>query len=266
MGSEQSSISPPDHLVVGRNSTTKCERPIAQSLDLPITRPTDSKDCRECLGALAHRLAQPMTALRGGIELGLMGKRPAGDYRSLLEQLLQLADNMAQLIVSMRDLGESSAACGPAQCIPLDAVAAEALAELRSEAESRGLRLLLKSEGGVRVCANQDRLREALQSLLAWVIQNSAGGDVIVMHLATSQAEGRIYLTPPRLDLQYLQVKILEDITNPGALISHAAKHGALGWAINQRLLEGLGGKLDILTEGPESGCIRMCLPSAPMS
>ncbi len=71
------------------------------------------ESCRECLAAVAHRLAQPMTALRGGIELGLMGKRSAADYRFLLEQSLQLADNMAQLIISLRDLGESGAPGAP---------------------------------------------------------------------------------------------------------------------------------------------------------
>ena len=201
---------------------------------------------------MAHRLAQPMTALRGGIELGLMGKRSAADYRSLLEQSLQLADNMAQLIVSLRDLGESGAPGGPPQCVLLEATATEVLAEMEGLAQSRELRLQLKAEGAVKVCANPERLREALQSLLAWVIQNSAGGGVIAMELSASEGEARVFLSPPRLDLQYLQIKVLEDITNPGLLFSHAAKNGALGWAINQRLLDGLGGKLEILTDGPE--------------
>ena len=213
---------------------------------------------------MAHRLAQPMTALRGGIELGLMGKRSAADYRSLLEQSLQLADNMAQLIVSLRDLGESGAPGGPPQCVLLEATATEVLAEMEGLAQSRELRLQLKAEGAVKVCANPERLREALQSLLAWVIQNSAGGGVIAMELSASEGEARVFLSPPRLDLQYLQIKVLEDITNPGLLFSHAAKNGALGWAINQRLLDGLGGRLEILTDGPDAGCIRVRFPLAP--
>ena len=190
---------------------------------------------------MAHRLAQPMTALRGGIELGLMGKRSAADYRSLLEQSLQLADNMAQLIISLRDLGESGAPGGTPQCVLLEATATEVLAEMEGLAQSRELRLQLNAEGAVKVCANPERLREALQSLLAWVIQNSAGGGVIAVELSASEGEARIFLSPPRLDLQYLQIKVLEDITNPGLLFSHAAKNGALGWAINQRLLDGRG-------------------------
>ena len=82
------------------------------SSDLAFNRSIDTDRCRECVGALAHRMAQPMTALRGGIELGLMGKRTVADYRALLEQSLHLADTMVQMIVSLRDLGESGASGG----------------------------------------------------------------------------------------------------------------------------------------------------------
>lgn len=205
-----------------------------------------------------------MTALRGGIELGLMGKHSAADYKSLLEESLQLADNMVQLIVSLRDLGESSAPGGPPECVPLETTARETLAELECLAQSRNLRLQLLAQGDLKVRVNPERLREALQSLLAWVIQNSAGEGVITMHLSAAEGEAHVFLSPPRLDLQYLQVKILEDITSPGLLFSHAAKNGSLGWAINQRLLDGLGGKLEILTDGPDVGCIRVRLPLAP--
>ena len=126
-------------------------RPIARSPDHPMARshpiaPTSSK-CRECLGAMAHRLAQPMTALRGSIELGLMGKRSAADYRSVLEQSLQLADNLSQLIVSLRDLGESSAPGGAAQRVLLNATATEVLAEMEGLAQSRDLHLQLHARG-----------------------------------------------------------------------------------------------------------------------
>ena len=234
------------------------------SPDRPAACSPHSPDCRECLAAMAHRLAQPMTALRGGIELGLLRKRSAADYRSVLEQSLQLADQMAQLIVSLRDLGESGAPGGPSQSVLLEAVATEVLGEMEGLAQSRELRLQLRAEGVVKVSANPERLREALQSLLAWVIQNSAGGGIIALDLSVSEGEARIFLSPARLDMQYLQIKVLEDITTPGLLFSHAAKNGALGWAINQRLLDGLGGKLEILTDGADAGCVRVRFPLAP--
>jgi hypothetical protein len=111
---------------------------------------------------------------------------------------------------------------------------------------------------------NPKRLREALQNLLAWVIYNSAGGGVIDIGVSTSDGETQVSMAPPRLDLQYLQVKVLEDISNPGLLFSHAANSGAMGWAINRRLVDCLGGKLEMATEGMGAGCIRARFPIAP--
>ena len=240
------------------------DQPIHRSPDLPVSRSTSSERCRECLGAMAHRLAQPMTALRGGIELGLMGKRTVADYRALLEQSLQLADSMVQMIVSLRDLGESSAPGGTPKSVRLESTVTEVLAEMESLAQSQNLRLQLDAEGAAEVSADPARLREALQSLLTWIIQNSAGSGPITLKISAADGVAQLFLSPPRLDLQYFQIKMLEDITTPGMLFSHASKNGALGWAIHQRLLEGLGGKLEMLSAGPHAGCICVSFPVAP--
>jgi signal transduction histidine kinase len=205
-----------------------------------------------------------MTALRGGIELGLMGKRTVPDYRALLEQSLQLADCMVQMIVSLRDLGESCAPSGTPQRVRLEATATEVLAEIESLAQSQNLRLELEAEGATEICADPVRWREALQSLLVWIVQNSAGSGAIALKISAVDGVAQLFLSPPRLDLQYLQIKMLEDITTPGMLFAHASKNGTLGWAINQRLLEGLGGKLEMVTAGPGAGCICVSFPAAP--
>jgi hypothetical protein len=146
----------------------------------------------------------------------------------------------------------------------LDKIVSEIQAEAQGLAESREVHLQLKAEGAASICVDPGRLREALQNLFAWVIQNSAAGGVIETEISASGAEAHLSLSPPRWDLQYLQVKMLEDIANPGLLFSHAAKTGAMGWAINRRLVEGLGGKLEIVTEGLDAGCIRAHFPLAP--
>jgi VIT1/CCC1 family predicted Fe2+/Mn2+ transporter len=99
---------------------------------------------------------------------------------------------------------------------PEEAAASEVLAEMEALAQSRELRLQLHVEGVVKVCVNPERLREALQGLLAWVIQNSAGSGAIAIKLSAADGVARVFLSPPRLDLQYLQIKMLEDITTPG--------------------------------------------------
>jgi signal transduction histidine kinase len=200
------------------------------------------------------------------MELALLGKRSASEYRAVLKESLHLADRVAQLIVSLRDLAESSAPTGPRESVALDQIVREIQAEAQGLAESQKVHLQFRVESAVNLCVDLDRLREALRNLFAWVIQNSGGGGVIETVISASDGKAHLSLSPPRWDLQYLQVKMLEDIANPGLLFSHAAKTGAIGWAINRRLVEGLGGKLEIVTEGLDAGCIRARLPLEPLA
>ena len=133
-------------------------------------------------GRLKHRLAEPVTALRGGIEIGLLGKHSAAEYRTLLEKSLELADTMAQLVISLRDLGESGAPGGTPGFTLLETAVKEVLIELEGLAESRNLRLELTTQATVKIYVNPGRLREALQSLLVWVVgYNSSDSDVIAV-------------------------------------------------------------------------------------
>ena len=108
--------------------------------------------------------------------VGADGKTLSGGLPVLLEESLQLADNMAQLIISLRDLGESGAPGGPSQSVLLNGRCQGSPGRDGGPGASRELRLQLHAEGDLKVCANPERLREAFQSLLAWIIQNSAGG------------------------------------------------------------------------------------------
>jgi len=222
------------------------------------------KNCRECLGALAHRLAQTATALRGGIELGLLTEHSVKEYQDILEQSMELADQMVQQIVALRDLAESNAPAGPARPVALGPLVNEILGEMQEGADSRNLRFQLSASGSVQLCTDPDRLREALQTLLAWVILNASGGGSLRVDIAIDGPDAQVSLTLPRPDLQYLQIQALGDIATPGVLFSRAAQSGTMGWAINRGLVEGLGGKLEIVDYAGAEGCVRARFPLSP--
>ena len=243
----------------GETTGSEC---LASSNEAGLTR-GGAENCRDCLGALAHRLAQTATALRGALELGLLTKRSANEYQTILTESLELADRMVQLIISLRDLAESNAPPGSSVNVALDPLVREVLEDLRGLAEARDIRIEVPGPIDVEVTTNPQRLREALQSLLAWVIQHASCGGILKIDLTNAGAAALVSIVPPRLDMQYLQIKMLEDLANPGVLFAHAAQSGTLGWAINRRFIEGLGGSLEIAAEEAGQSCVRARFPLA---
>lgn len=66
----------------------------------------DSDDFLEVLRMLAHRLSQPLTALRGSIEVALMGEMDESECRQVLELSLQESHRMAEILEALRDVLE----------------------------------------------------------------------------------------------------------------------------------------------------------------
>ncbi len=231
-----------------------------------IPASSDTKACRECLAAMAHRLAQPMTALRGGIELGLMGKRSAADYRALLEQSLQLADNMAQLIISLRDLGESSAPAArpvrPPEAIghgspggngEFGAMPGTFICNSKQK-EPQGLFRIRSA------CANRCRVCWPGSS------KTAPAGAPSPWTFRRPRVKPAFFLLPRDWTCSTSRSKCWRISPTRACSSPMPPKTDALGWAINQRLLEGLGGKLEMLTDGADAGCIRVRFPLAPAS
>src|SRR5260370_7367584 len=80
-----------------RKNRHKQGQPEAQGRGSPIS-PTD-------LSNIIHRLSQPLTALRGSLELRLLTEGDAADYRLALKEAFAQAEDLVPLLSSLRELG-----------------------------------------------------------------------------------------------------------------------------------------------------------------
>lgn len=69
-----------------------------------------SDDFLEVLRMLAHRMSQPLTTLRGSIEVALMGEMDKLECRQVLELSLQESHRMAEILGALRDVLEMQGA------------------------------------------------------------------------------------------------------------------------------------------------------------
>lgn len=222
------------------------------------------QECGECLGAVAHRLTQALTALRGSLELALWSELNAQDSRTQLEKAFQLTDLVVNLVKSIRELAEAARAEAPPKTLSLRNLVKETWQELQGLADSRGIQTILAASLEAPVTAPPDRLREVVAKLLWLITQRSP--DQGVIWLSVSAGDGSVCFLladqgpspgPSELGLASGGTASL------GRLFAEGAKNQCLDWSILKVQAESLGGSLQVMPRHPQGCCFLLQLPLA---
>ncbi len=229
----------------------------------PVVRQGDGmpERCGECLRSLTHRLSQPMTALRGIIELILLSERTAGEYRGALEQSLEQTDGIIQLIISLREFAESTAAPGFQEHVLFGELAQQIQEELHELAVSAGVQTEFEGTSGLYVLTDPDLLRQVLLKIYESIIRSTPPGGSILFNVL--QTDGRACLRIHASGSKPLPREVLRECETltPGAIFSQGAKANGLGWIIQKRSVEALGGTLEITSNHSQTLSLRICFP-----
>ncbi len=219
---------------------------------------------RSFLATVLHRLSQPLTALRGSLELALLTEPSAEEYRVTLEESLELADRLVRLICSLRELAESGNPENVREPVSLGKMVQEVAQVVQPLAESRSLTMALESAGDLYVRANSARLQEAVLKLIGIAFQRSPERGTVRVSLRTSYGDacldiadqGRA-LSPEELDRFFEPFYSSASPTAPEA--------SDLEPAIAKGIVEAMSGTIQV-ENALDQGCcfrIRFRLPPA---
>lgn len=213
------------------------------------------------LPEIIHRLNQPLTALRGALELGLMTEGTLVDYRSALEESLHQADALIGMLGRLSEMVEAEDSAEPPEPVPLVQLVRTACDEMLPLADSRRITLSLKAQGDFTVDARGRWLRQAIYKVIHHAVERSPERGAVLVSLVGSQGAACLRISddgpaprPGELD-HLLQGRSL------GQLFSEAVKHGTLEWAIAKRIFEIQGGAVRAETKSGGGCCFSACLP-----
>lgn len=118
---------------------------------------------------LFHTLAQPVTALRGMLELALRGDADPEAMRRMLREAVATADRVVEALRFARQMGD---AANPGCVCPMDLNAAlrDAIQEFLPVAEDRGVPVSCHEGEPVWLCVDPSQLSQALFLLLDAVL------------------------------------------------------------------------------------------------
>ncbi|HET9178380.1 MAG TPA: histidine kinase dimerization/phospho-acceptor domain-containing protein [Terriglobia bacterium] len=216
-------------------------------------------DFLEVLGALAHKLSQPLTSLQGTAEVALMGEMDVKECRRILEISLQETQRMAETLETLRDIVEMERAGIQIQPISWTAVIEEAL-EAASYAETVDRPRLVNEVGGeVWVNTSPQRLTLATGRLIGGAVRANRDGRAV-----------RIVLSAVK---ETASLKVFEECTPVGDQgVNGPGTPGASAkpvldklerWVLN-RSVECQGGRLSVTQISQTSRCYRIDLSLAP--
>jgi len=224
----------------------------------------DAEGSSACLANFAHRLSQPVTALLGTLQLALLTAKNLADYRSAVQEAVELAEQMARLVRLFRELASPGNDPGDEESVTLGKMIREAGEELRPMAESLGVRVTFGGldEQHVRACAK--RLREAVVKILFNAIHRTPQGGTVRAALTSLDGEAHLTITD---EGESLGADEMNAIPNPFAASlprPQKLEETHLEWAIAAQTIQRMRGSLSLTGAVPKGCCCRIQLPLVP--
>lgn len=247
----------------GRASPGVSKELAAKRGQFPPGREPSTPGSLEFTAAALHLLSQPLTALRGSLELALLTESSAEEYRRNLEESLALANHLAGLIRSLRRLIELETHPEVSKTVPLKALVEKAAQDLRGMAESRNVGLAIQADAACNVEAGPETMRQVALKAIHHAIDRSPAGKVVGISLASG--DGRVFLAVSDQG-ERLSPEDLERFFKPFSPGGAAARSSVEGleWLTAKRAVETAGGSVQAESGTDQGFCLRIILPEAP--
>jgi PAS domain S-box-containing protein len=217
------------------------------------------------LATMSHEIRTPLAGILGMAEI--LGRTDLdSSQRRHLTSLTRAAEGLLGLINGILDLSKVESGRMELERIPLrlEELAADVCGVLAPEATRKGLRLQWAPDPGLppRVLGDPSRLRQVLLNLLGNAVKFTERGEVTLSArpLEGGQVELKVQDTGVGIPANRLS-KIFDPFAQASA--STARTHGGtgLGLAISARLVEIMGGKLEVASEVGKGSTFWFAIP-----
>lgn len=215
------------------------------------------------LSAVSHEMAQPLTILRGSLELALEKEWSAEEQRAWLEQALEQADRLIQLNVFLREMAEAETVDDGKQKASLSTLINDLAVDLLPLAEVKNLRLVVQCEDNLTVIANERRLQQALVNVIGYAINHAPEEGVVRLSLKRSGAEACLEVsdTGPGMSPDEM-TRLFDPFYYPPSL-PRIIDQNALALSVAKRIIETIDGTIRVESETEQGRCFHIRLPLA---
>ena len=231
------------------------EAGVAQAARMDSEAANRMKD--EFLGTISHELRTPLNAVLGWVHLIRTGKLDQQTQARGFECIERNVRQQAQLTADLLDV--SAALTGrltmDLRPVSLTSVIAEAVAQVRTAATAKDVRLDITNVDGLIVRGDANRLRQVVWHLLANAIKFTPRGGVIVLKVETND---HVHVTVrdngPGIAEDFLP-RIFDRFSQADSSPTRSAGGLGVGLSLVRELIERHGGEIRA-ANAPEGGAV----------
>lgn len=219
-----------------------------------------SNEFVEVLRGVAHKLSQPLTSLRGSLEVALMDEMDEKECRKVLELSLEETYRVAEVLETLREVLEAEDPGDDFQPVSWNLLVTQALEAVAPAARRKGLHFVLEPMADAYVKINPPRVDAAMHELFREVTRRGAPESTIRVGLSV---RGRMASLSVCDNGSWPAAPPPEEKTQPPASSTRAMDRTQLDWWVLRRTIEGQGGWLEIEKIPLRGVCRRIYLPLA---
>jgi PAS domain S-box-containing protein len=216
------------------------------------------------LANMSHEIRTPMNGVMGFLQL-LGGTELDEEQREYLTIIRHASDTLLKLINDILDLSKIESDNVELEILPydLDSVLETTLLTFSASARKKGIRVTLEKDPEVpaTIAGDPTRLRQVLYNLVGNAIKFTEEGSVRIQVTASeSSLVFRVIDTGIGMEEDVVE-RIFSPFVQADASIARAHGGTGLGLAITRRLVEAMGGRIQVETTLETGTCFTVTLP-----
>jgi signal transduction histidine kinase len=238
---------------------------LARTLDSMLDRVAAAvEQQRRFTGDASHELRTPIATILADASLSLERSRPSADQRATIARIESEAARMGRIVEGLLVLARSDAQNPQAltQEVDLGALLDAAALRFASNAAERGIRVVVRAEGGLHVADRDGDLERVFDNLIDNALRYAPAGSLVEIDASARAGTARVTVAdhgpgvPPDE-----RTRVFERFhRSPGA----AGAGAGLGLAIARTIVDAHGGRISV-AETPGGGATFVVeLPTPP--
>jgi PAS domain S-box-containing protein len=215
---------------------------------------------------ISHELRTPLTVIRGEAEVTLRGKEtPISEYRTTLERIVQLSNQMNKLVGDILFLARSESGTLQMDLMPtsLPTILTEVCQETNILAQSRSITVALEGQShDVIIRGDPERLKQLFMILTDNAIKYGRKGGTIVVRLKTTEVDTQVTVADDGLGIPAEDLPhVFERAYRVWRSRPSAVGGAGLGLPIAKWISEAHNGRISIVSALTEGTSVTVELP-----